>query len=381
MEIPSLIRIIHVQDMDTNLNISEISFDDVLLLPNASDIPIGEERRRIDLSTRLSREITLDIPIISAPMPTVTGSALAVVLGKKGGIGFIHPFQDNELVINEVRKVKEEGIKVGAGVCRFNSQSVDHVGALLDAGADIISLEHLSGHTKEVISFVKTLKQIYPTIQISSPVVVTAGAVHDLAEAGIDSIRVGIGGGSHCTTRLQTGVGRPQLSALAECSKAAQPYNIPVISDTGIRYPGDIAKALVFGAETVMIGGIFAGCSEASGKTIYKSGKPYKYTYGICTNKATRKKEVQIRPSFIQMLMSKLEGTYPEATTGQDDFEEGVSGLVPVKGDAGAEIDELTNGLRRSLWYTGAHTIAQLRERTKIVRISTNTQQESGPRI
>lgn len=362
----------------------EITFDDILLLPNLSTFLSTEERNVIKLQTRLTNKIFLDIPIISAPMPGITESTMAIALAQAGGIGFIHQFQPFKRQLEEVEKVKKLKLKVAACVSDFSENGIAHVAKLLKIGADLISVETGHAHNTFTIAFIRKLKKQFKTIQISAALVVDAGGAEALIKAGADNIRVGIGGGSHCTTRLVTGVGRPQLSAVADCFKVTQKYNIPLISDTGIRYAGDILKAIVFGADAVMIGGLLAGTDECPGKIVTKEGKKYKYSWGMSTNMASEHgmldlfSQTTIVKNFIQQLRNLIETS---SRNKPKNFEEGTGGLMPYKGSVTTVLNELIQAVRRSMWYQGATTISELRNKARVVLVSSNTMAENVPRI
>jgi len=211
-------------------------------------------------------------------------------------------------------------------------------------------------------------------------VVVTKDGTEALVKAGVDSIRIGIGPGSHCTTRLVTGVGRPQLSSIQECYKVAKKYKIPLIAESGIKHPGDIPKALVFGASAVMIGGLFAGTDECPGSTVRIQGKTYKYSWGMCTDNALRHNTPKLL-AVSNLLNRTRRLTKKEADVDNKLFEEGVEGLVPYKGGVGPVIKKLIEGTRRSMWYQGARNISNLRKKARVVLVSSNTATENIPRI
>ena len=195
-------------------------------------------------------------------------------------------------------------------------------------------------------------------------------------------ILVGIGGGSHCTTRLVTGVGRPQLSTITDCYKVTKRYDIPLISDAGIKYTGDVAKALVFGADCVMIGGMFAGTNEAPGEIVRKGDKKYKYSWGMCSDTALKHKQPQRRFS-LKEIINFMKGLINYNTTEYKDklFEEGLGGLVPYKGSVIPILEDLVNGTRRTMWYLGARNIPQLQKKARVVIVSNNSKFENLPRI
>lgn len=369
----------------------EFTFDDVLLLPNKSDYQIEQEQEKIILKTKISRHITLDIPIVSSPMPNVTGKEMAIALGKMGGLGFVHSLQNFDEQVDQIAQIKKHNVKVAASIGNISEQGklsetgIKQVGNLLKAGASLISIETAHAYNSQTINFVKRLKREYNNIEISIALVVTDEATEDLIKAGADSIRVGIGGGSHCTTRLVTGIGRPQLSAVNECYKIAKKYNVPIISDTGIKYSGDIAKALAFGADTVMIGGLLSGTDKSPGKIIKRDGKLYKYSWGICTETAMSYQSP--RESYLKKIKREIKERIKNIVglknfpTENYIFEEGVGGLIPYKGSTVGVINKLIAGMRRSMWYLGSKNIKELRKKTRVVFVSKATLEENLPRI
>jgi len=361
----------------------EITLDDILLLPNKSNFPIELQDKKISLKTKISKNITLDIPLVSSPMPAVTETKLAQKIGKAGGIGFIHFFQSFKRQIQQVSQVSSSGVKVAATIADLSKQGVTHVGNLLKAGADLISVESYHAHNKQVIDFIKHLKSKYKKIELSVALLATPEGVRDVIKVGADSVRVGIGGGSHCTTRLVTGVGRPQLSAINHCSKVAKRYKVPLISDTGIKYAGDIAKAIAFGADAVMIGGLFAGTNEAPGSIIRKGSKKYKKTWGMCTQTAINQtSHDHNNGNDLRSIINSVSTLIRSSVLQQKPiFEEGVEGLVKYQGNLDTVLNQLVSGLKRSMWYQGASTISQLKQKARAVKISSATHLENAPRL
>lgn len=367
----------------------ELTFNDVLLLPGFSDFVIVDDKKETNLKTKISKNLEIEIPICSSPMSHVTETDMAIALGKMGGIGFIHCFQDFKKQLNQVKEVKKNKVKVAVSVSDFSDVGLKHVGDLLKLKTDLICVETAHGFNKQTIDFVKKIKKKFPKAEVCASLVVTAEATKALIEAGADSIRVGIGGGSHCTTRLVTGVGRPQLSAVYECYQIAKEYNVPIISDTGIETSGDIAKALAFGASAVMIGGLFAGAKESPGEVIKVKNKYYKFSAGMCSN------EVKYSPvSIIKRTLVKTKKIIKHIIRSADSMDfvssysqpfhfihEGVSGLIPYKGSVISVINELTGGLRRSMWYLGCKNIEDIKNNTKVVVVTNNTAKDNVPRI
>jgi IMP dehydrogenase len=282
---------------------------------------------------------------------------------------------------------KDQNVQVGASIGDGNKEIELRLKKLVDAGVDIISLETSHADNDHTINVIKKIKKLYPQVDLSVSLLVTGEATKRVIQAGADSIRVGIGGGSHCTTRLVTGVGRPQLSAVLECSKVAKKYKVPVISDTGIKYSGDIAKAIAFGADAVMVGGLFSATEETPGKIFFSKGKRYKMTWGMCTNTALQYDQLL---SFIfknpKTTLAKLK--HPKQILWfflnqqkKKFFEEGVEKKIPYKGSVLPIIKDLENGLIRSMWYIGAHNLKEIQSKSKIVLVTPSTKLENVPRI
>ena len=367
----------------------EITFDDVLLLPQFSKFSINQENKIVDLSTKISKKLSIDIPIISSPMPGVTEDEMAITIGKMGGIGFIHSFQSFDRQLNQVNKVKKQKIKVAATVIAQSEDALRHIEKLLNLGTDLICLYTYHSLNQETIKFIKEIKKRFPKIQLSTGPIATKEAVKRLSEAGIDSLNVGVGPGSHCTTRLMTGVGRPQLSAVLECSKEAKKYGIPIISEGGIKYPGDISKALAFGASAVMIGGMFSGTAESPGEIFYKDKQKFKASWGMCSNTAMTHQHLKIKYNinFIVSVKKYIKSILPLEKFKEKNsekktlFEEGTEGLIKYKGSVVPIIKELIGGTRRSMWYQGSTNIGELQKKSKVILTSKNTLNENIPRI
>ncbi len=346
----------------------EITFDDVLLLPNRGEYTIDEEPIRADVRTRFSRTVELDVPVVAAPMPGVSGADLAVALSECGAIAVLHPFQDFRSQLDDAVAAKKAGARLAVGVLEQSEAAFAHVRDLLREGVDVISVESLQAHNTPTLDFIRRIKDTFPDADVSVGVVTTAEACQDLIEAGADSIRVGIGAGSHCTTRTMTGVGRPLLSTVYACEQVTREHGVPLLADGGVRNPGDLVKALVFGADAVTIGGLFAGTDESPGVTVTRDGQRYKQTWGMCTTTAAQHEQ-------------DYDGALPASDSGGWTFEEGVQGLVPAKGPARDVVSWLVSGLRRSMWYQGATSITDLRDRATVVLCSAGTAAETRTRI
>lgn len=365
--------------MSKETRVQEFTFDDVLLIPGKSNVELAEEGI-IDTTSSLTKKIKLKNPIISANMATVTESDMAITMAKMGGLGVIHQFMDNETQLDEVKKVKKGGYMVGAAVFSYGSKILDHTVNLQKAGCDIIFVDSANAHNKQAIELISKIKNKLK-IEVVAGNIATSEAVRDLAACGVDGIKVGIGPGSHCTTRLITGFGRPQLSTIEECVKAAKRYNIPIIADGGIKTPGDAVKAIAFGADSVMVGGMLAGTDESPGKLVRKNGKLFKESWGNCTNNAYRwtfsKENIksQIKMIIKKYLLDDKDKLYSTFV------EEGVTGLVEYNGSAEKVFTEISGGIRRGIWYGGGVGIKDFQKKVRYVLISNSTAEENRARI
>ncbi len=473
-----------------NCNASEkflkegLTFDDVLLIPAKSDVL----PRSICLQTRLTKKITLNIPLMSAAMDTVTEAAMAIAMAREGGIGIIHKNMTAEQQADEVTKVKrsESGVIVnpfylspdnfvyeadelmakyrisGVPICgaekklvgiitnrdiRFledysmpirdvmtkenlvtapvgttlaqaqeilrrhkieklplldengvlmglitikdiekatkypnsakdangrllcgaaigvTSDVKERAGALLEAGADVLVLDSAHGHSKNILECVATVKGAYPDCQLIAGNIATAEAAEALIRAGADAVKVGIGPGSICTTRVVAGIGVPQITAVYDVACAAAKYDIPVISDGGIKYSGDVVKAIAAGADTIMVGSLLAGCEESPGDTEIYQGRSFKVYRGMGSLAAMEKGS---RDRYFQENTKKL-------------VPEGVEGRVPYKGMLADTVYQLLGGLRAGMGYCGTPTITDLQRNGRFIRITSAGLRESHP--
>jgi IMP dehydrogenase len=464
-----------------------LTFDDVLLQPAYSEIL----PREVDLATSLTREITLNIPIVSAAMDTVTESRLAITLAQEGGLGIIHKSMSIEEQAREVSRVKkyESGIisspitvtpdtsirdvieltqahsisgvpvvegselvgivthrdlrfetqfdapvstvmtpkdrlvtvkegadeeevltllhryriekvlvvddnfqlrgmitakdfqkatdfplackdalgalRVGAAV-GTGADTPDRVEALLGAGVDVVVVDTAHGHTRGALDRIKEIKTKHPELQLIAGNIVTKEAALALVEAGADGVKVGIGPGSICTTRIVAGVGVPQITAVAEVAGALSDSGVPLIADGGIRYSGDIAKAIVAGAYCTMIGSLFAGTEESPGDVELYQGRSYKSYRGMGSLGAMARTHGS-SDRYFQDAAEQLEKLVPE----------GIEGRVPYKGNLVAIVQQLTGGVRAAMGYTGSHNIAEMRTRPSFIRITGAGRRES----
>ena len=457
-----------------------VTFDDVLLVPKYSKVT---SRSDTDLSTKLSKNISLNIPLISANMDTVTESSMAVTVAREGGIGIIHRFLTIQQQVNEVLKVKRSGsiiienpytinseltikdafsimnekqvsgllvtdsnskiigilterdvlfespdssklvkelmtkdvvtAKLGVDLERvkeilkhnrieklpivddnnyvkglITSQDISNlekypnaskdkkgrplvgsaVGvkgdfmerseALINAGADVLVVDIAHGHSENAINTVKNIKKAFPDCELIAGNVATAKGTEDLIKAGVDAVKVGVGSGSICITRVITGSGVPQLTAVFDCAEVGNDHGIPIISDGGTRNSGDATKALAAGASSIMVGSILGGTDESPGSTITKNGKRFKIYRGMASLAASMGRR------------SKETGTFELADDLNDYVAEGVEAMVPYKGSVTEIITQITGGIRSGLSYCGASNIKQMQENAEFIKIS-----------
>jgi IMP dehydrogenase len=357
-----------------------LTFDDVLLKPRYT----GFLRSEINLTTKLTRNITLKAPLVSAPMDTVTESRLAIALGKAGGIGIIHRNMTIADQAAEVAKVKKAKQLVGAAVGSSPGYE-ERVEALTAAGVDVIVVDSAHGHTKFVLDAISYIKTHYKVDVIGGNVATAEGA-EALIQAGADGLRVGMGPGAICTTRIVSGMGVPQLTAIVDTSTIGQKHGIPVIADGGINYSGDITKALAAGASTVMLGRLFAATLESPGtavqiarenvpsrfKSIINGADSYTFkTYrGMGSLGAMQKgKEISSEDEFHGKSF-KVKGTM---------VAEGVEGLIPSSGPLSDVVDVMLEGVKSGLYYVGAQTISELWDTAEFQQITSSSLSESHP--
>ena len=330
-----------------------LTFDDVTLAPRYSEVLPSE----VDTEIVLSKNLTLKIPILSSAMDTVTESKMAIAIAKAGGIGIIHRNLDIKKQIYEINKVKKKNLIVGAAV-GAGPKEIKRAEAILKEKVDLIVVDTAHAHTKKVAEIIKKIKKKkskHTTLCAGN--IATAEAAKFLIKLGVDIIKVGIGPGSICTTRLVAGIGVPQLSAILEVKKGTKNKKVSIISDGGIKFSGDIAKALAAGADAVMIGSLFAGTKEAPGKLIKKNGQLYKNFRGMGSVGAMNKGSAERYFQKIQQDTSKY-------------VPEGVEGLVKYKGDLKNIIYKLIGGLKSSMGYLGSKKIINLRNKPKFLKIT-----------
>jgi len=335
-----------------------LTFDDVLIIPSRSDVLPTQVSTR----SRATLELELDIPIISAAMDTVTESRMAIAIACAGGLGVIHRNLAVARQVAEVEAVRREGLPVGAAV-GTGADADERAAALVAAGADVIVVDIAHGHSASVIRMVEKVKARH-RVQVIAGNVVTADGTEELIAAGADCVKVGVGPGAICTTRVVAGAGMPQITAIVDCVEAASRHGIPVCADGGIQHSGDIAKAIGAGAHTVMLGGLLAGVDESPGEVV----DGYKAYRGMGSLGAMQDRQAS-RDRYGQADVGEFSKIVPE----------GVEGQVRSVGPLEPFLHQLIGGLRAGMKYAGAATIEELRTTARFVRISGAGLRESHP--
>jgi len=346
-----------------------LTYDDVLLLPDASDVVPSE----VNTSTRLTRGINLRIPVISSAMDTVTESAMAIAMAHAGGIGIIHRNLPVEDQVKHVRAVKDASADylVGAAV-GVGDDGYHRALELIKVGVDVVVVDTAHGHHRAVLEAIERIKAAHPEIQIIGGNVATRAGAQALINAGADAVKVGVGPGSICTTRVVAGVGVPQVTAIMEAHKACVKAEVPLIADGGLQYSGDIAKAIVAGADTVMLGSLLAGCDESPGELIEINGRKFKGYRGMGSLGAMQSRGEQ---------KSYSKDRYMQDDVLSEDklVPEGIEGKVAYRGPVAATVHQLVGGLRSGMGYAGAATIADLQTNGQLIQITAAGLQESHP--
>ena len=329
-----------------------LTFDDVLLLPQYSNILPSET----NITLQLTKKINLKVPFLSSAMDTVTESKMAIAIAKEGGIGIIHRNLKIKDQTKEIIKVKKKKLFVGAAVGTTN-KDVDRARSLINNGCDLIVIDTAHGHSEKVLKTLLKLKKINNKIPICVGNIATGDAAKKLYNSGADIIKVGIGPGSICTTRMVSGIGVPQISAIMNVKKALKNKKIKIISDGGIKFSGDIAKALAAGADAIMMGSIFAGTEESPGKKFKINGKFYKQYRGM---------------GSIGAMSSGSANRYSQRNFKDKSkyVPEGVEGRVEYKGNVSKIIYQLQGGLHSSMGYIGASDLNQIKKNAKFIKIT-----------
>jgi IMP dehydrogenase len=344
-----------------------LTYDDVLLLPDASEVVPSE----VSTKTSLTRRISLDIPLISAAMDTVTESAMAIAMAKLGGIGIIHRNLAIEEQVTHAKLVKGAGLIVGAAV-GVGDDGFKRAQELIEVGVDVIVVDTAHGHHRAVLDAIERIKSNYSDQEIIGGNVATRAGAQALINAGADAVKVGVGPGSICTTRVIAGVGVPQITAIMEAAKACKKADVPLIADGGLQFSGDIAKAIVSGADSVMLGSLLAGCDESPGELIESGGKKFKRYRGMGSLGAMQSRgetKSYSKDRYMQDDVLSEDKLVPE----------GIEGKVSYRGPVGDVVHQLVGGLRSGMGYAGAEDISALQKRGRLIQITSAGLQESHP--
>ena len=354
-----------------------LTFDDLLLVPQKSEVVPSE----VDTGTQLCEGIYLPSPILSAAMDTVTEEQMGIALALQGGLGVIHKNTPADDEANKVKAVKEHIFKaedypkaavdknghlLAAAAIGVGKDSLDRAAKLVDAGIDLLIVDSAHGHSKNILQTVRELRKTYPNLPIIAGNIVTVEAAKDLIAAGATGVKVGIGPGSICTTRVVSGVGMPQATAVDDIVSALKDSGHPVIADGGLKYSGDIVKALALGATAVMLGSMLSGTDEAPGEIVEKGGKKYKTYVGMGSLAAMKRGSAD---RYFQNAAERKEKLVPE----------GIEALVPYKGSVESVVFQILGGLRSGMGYCGAANLNELYMRAEFVRITSAGLVESHP--
>lgn len=355
-----------------------LTFDDVLLIPAESHVLPNE----VKLDTKLAPHLQLHIPLISAGMDTVTEGNMAIAMAENGGLGVIHKNLSIEAQVEEVKKAKtkavdpklphpavdDQGRLLAAAAVGVTSDTFERAEALLEAGADAIVIDTAHGHSAGVLRKIKEIRDHFPKATLIAGNVATGEGTAALFDAGVDVVKVGIGPGSICTTRIVAGVGVPQITAIYDAASVAQKYGKKIIADGGIKYSGDVVKALAAGGNAVMLGSMFSGTTEAPGTIFTNEGKQFKSYRGMGSVGAMSQQHGS-SDRYFQGGVNEANKLVPE----------GVEALVPYKGDVSNIIYQIDGGLRAGMGYVGAGTIEELIENSQFVQITNAGLRESHP--
>ena len=363
---------------ETKLAKKGLTFDDVLLIPAESHVLPNE----VKLDTKLASNLQLHIPLISAGMDTVTEGNMAIAMAENGGLGVIHKNLSIEAQVEEVKKAKgktvdpnlphpavdNQGRLLAAAAVGVTSDTFERAESLLEAGADTIVIDTAHGHSAGVLRKIKEIREHFPNATLIAGNVATGEGTAALFDAGVDVVKVGIGPGSICTTRIVAGVGVPQITAIYDAASVAQKYGKKIIADGGIKYSGDVVKALAAGGNAVMLGSMFSGTTEAPGTVFTNEGKQFKSYRGMGSVGAMSQQHGS-SDRYFQGGVNEANKLVPE----------GVEALVPYKGDVSNIIYQIDGGLRAGMGYVGAGTIEELIENSQFVQITNAGLRESHP--
>ncbi|MCB0350386.1 MAG: guanosine monophosphate reductase [Bdellovibrionales bacterium] len=326
-----------------------LTYDDVLITPQKSDV---RSRKQPELTTRLTKKININMPFISANMDTITEYEMAIAMNKAGAFGILHRFMSISDQVLQVEKMKEAGVKnIGASI-GVNDDIKDRAQALITSGVNVITIDIAHGHSVSMLETMKWMKDTYPNVELIAGNIATPQAARDLCEAGADAIKVGIGPGSMCTTRVITGCGVPQMTAISLCAEVAKDLNVPLIADGGIKTSGDIVKAFACGADSVMLGSILSGTLETPG-AIRHGKKEYR-------GMASKAAQVSWRGEVPEGMAPEGEATY-----------------VAIKGHVSDVIKELSGGLRSGMSYINALKVSEICEKALFMEMTSMGHHES----
>ena len=367
-----------MSNWDTKFAKKGLTFDDVLLIPAESHVLPNE----VDLSTKLADNIKLNIPLISAGMDTVTEGAMAIAMALQGGLGVVHKNMSIQAQAGEVANVKsvvvpsnatkaavdDQNRLLCAAAVGVTSDTFERAEALLEAGADAIVIDTAHGHSAGVLRKIKEFREHFPKQTLIAGNVATGDATRALFDAGVDVVKVGIGPGSICTTRIVAGVGVPQITAIYDAASAAREYHKPIIADGGIKYSGDVVKALAAGGNAVMLGSMLSGTTEAPGDVFEENGKKFKRYRGMGSVGAMAQAHGS-SDRYFQGGVNEANKLVPE----------GVEARVEYKGDVSDVVFQIDGGLRSGMGYCGAANIPELIEKAQFVQITNAGLRESHP--
>ncbi|MGK4057607.1 IMP dehydrogenase [Limosilactobacillus reuteri] len=367
-----------MSNWDTKFAKKGLTFDDVLLIPAESHVLPNE----VDLSTQLADNLKLHIPLISAGMDTVTEGPMAIAMALQGGLGVVHKNMSIQVQAGEVANVKSVVVPAGAtkaavddnnrllvaAAVGVTSDTFERAEALLKAGADAIVIDTAHGHSAGVLRKIAEIREHFPDATLIAGNVATGEATRALFDAGVDVVKVGIGPGSICTTRVVAGVGVPQITAIYDAASVAREYNKPIIADGGIKYSGDVVKALAAGGNAVMLGSMLSGTTEAPGEVFEDNGKKYKAYRGMGSVGAMAQAHGS-SDRYFQGGVNEANKLVPE----------GIEARVEYKGDVSDIVFQIDGGLRSGMGYVGASDIPTLIEKAQFVQITNAGLIESHP--
>ena len=367
-----------MSNWDTKFVKKGLTFDDVLLIPAESHVLPNE----VDLSVQLAKNIKLNVPFISAGMDTVTESSMAIAMALQGGMGVVHKNMSIQAQAGEVSTVKgvslagnfdkaatdDQNRLLVAAAVGVTSDTFERAEALLKVGADAIVIDTAHGHSAGVLRKIAEIRDHFPDVTLIAGNVATAEGTKALFDAGVDVVKVGIGPGSICTTRVVAGVGVPQITAIYDAASVAREYGKTIIADGGIKYSGDIVKALAAGGNAVMLGSMFSGTTEAPGDVFEDNGKKYKAYRGMGSVGAMAQSHGS-SDRYFQGGVNEANKLVPE----------GIEARVEYKGDVADIIFQMVGGLRSGMGYCGAPDIQTLIDKAQFVQITNAGLRESHP--